>query len=424
MYRTDVIEALFNLKNIKNTKQVILDQTNPNMPIVKNIKILLLCLLCNGFGDVAFSLKLCNYIKEWYQADVHIATTKPEHFKTLGHDKNVYGLGYKKRPQCRRLKTLTIPPELKDITYDLLFVAPLVADSEIIPGDIKSMFPYSDQWNTYFFSEYNDNLKKGFDFNTGVGDGRDGLFFTSLDKVPERDTRLPNPYAMVYLNDQCYNPVNCILSFMTMICKKYRKIYPKLDVIAPSWLLEDLYMVINDKEAFDTLQTYYPNINLIIKNEEPYQLTKGKGNILTIRGDILPVSNIAMAGLIINSIDDLVTTGDQSFTEVLSYCPNKNVWYQICGWKVNFSKNLAELLPQPYFWSVKTSCGDIEGINFKAKFSKFVHDWDFRVLGKIKLDKVMRFISNRAEIQDVLEILDRTRSLKSMKHKLEYLIEN
>lgn len=423
MYRTDVIEALFNLKNIKHTKQAVLDQTKPGMPIAKNIKILVLCLLCNGFGDVAFAFKLCNYLKEWYNADVHIATTKPEHFKTLGQSENVYGLIYKKQPQCRRLKTLKIPPELKDITYDLLFVAPLVADSEIMPGDIKSMFPYSNEWNTYFFSEYNDTLKKGFDFNTGVGNGRDGLFFTSLDEVPRRDSRLPNPYAMVYLNDQCYNPVKCILSFITMICKKYRKIYPNLDVVAPGWLVEELYTVFNDKEEIGMIQASYPNINLLIKNEEPYQLTKGPGNTLTIRGDILPVSNRVMAGLIINSIDDLVTTGDQSLTEVLSYCPNKNVWYQICGWKEDFADNLAELLPQPYFWSVKTSCGDIEGINFKARFSKFVHDWDFRVLGRKKLDKVMRFVTDRVEIQDILDVIDRSRSLKTMKHKLEDLID-
>jgi hypothetical protein len=436
MYRTDVIDSLLALKNLKHAKKTILWQSN-NMSLNENISILIICAPCNGFGDVVFGFKLFKYLKEWYTGvNVHIVTTKSDNFKTLGVTENIFSFGYIKQAQCRRLKKLTMPKELKDNIYDLLFVAPLVADSEILPGDIKAMFPYSTQWNTYFFSEYNDTLRKPFDFATGIGSGRDGLFFTSLDEIAQRDQRLPDPYALVYLNDQCYDSVKCILSFLGMICKKYRKKYPKLDIVAPGWLVEELCNSFEDIEEFAAIQESYPKIIIRGKNDSCNKIINGDGdsgssnkilnggsNILTFRGDIYPVPNKEMMGLIINSVEDILITGDQSLTDVLSCCAEKSIWYQICSWKENLSDNLTELLPQKYFSSVKTSCGTIEGITFKAKFSRFVHTWDFRVLGKKKMDRIMEFISHKDEIEDVLKIVDKSRSLKSMKNKLERLIQ-
>ncbi len=34
--------------------------------------------------------------------------------------------------------------------------------------DIKKLIPYSDKFNTYFFSEYNDPYPQLFDFPTGL----------------------------------------------------------------------------------------------------------------------------------------------------------------------------------------------------------------------------------------------------------------
>ena len=75
---------------------------------LSNLKILILNAPCNGFGDVVFGMKLRNYLHEWYNCDVKIASTKVDNFKSLGEkDENLYQLKGGKSDQCRRFKNLS-----------------------------------------------------------------------------------------------------------------------------------------------------------------------------------------------------------------------------------------------------------------------------------------------------------------------------
>jgi len=129
-------------------------------------KILILNAPCNGFGDLIFAAKLSKYLQKKYKAKVRIATTLHEGLKNIGFPKSeIVELKAKKIKQCRRfsgLKMEKIPQQ------DLIFVAPLQADFSADFRDVKKIIPYSNRENTFFFSEYNDSLNKGLDFNTGI----------------------------------------------------------------------------------------------------------------------------------------------------------------------------------------------------------------------------------------------------------------
>ena len=138
----------------------------------KNIKICILNTPCNGFGDLMFAHKLANMLREIYGCRVDIATTLPDKLMLIGEKKqNILFLKPKRKDwtDCRKFQYLGT----KDfkIKYDLLFVAPVNQDNNVDYLDVKKMLNYSNRFNTFFFSEYQDLLEKEFDFPTGVGPG-------------------------------------------------------------------------------------------------------------------------------------------------------------------------------------------------------------------------------------------------------------
>jgi hypothetical protein len=109
-----LLEDLINL--IDSKREIFVDDKSPidvysqykhRLGDLSKFKILLLNAPCNGFGDVVFGMKLRNYLKEWYNADVKIASTKVDNFKTLGEkDENLISLKGGKSDQCRRFRHL------------------------------------------------------------------------------------------------------------------------------------------------------------------------------------------------------------------------------------------------------------------------------------------------------------------------------
>jgi hypothetical protein len=346
----------------------------------KKLSILILCNPCHGFGDVIFAIKLFKYLKEWYNCKVKIGTTTPESFIKLGMDKkDIVSFGVKKIKQCRRFSNVL--PEKPLSKFDLYFVAPLPADNEISQSDINKLTPYANSGNTFFFSEYNDKLNKKFDFNTGIGKGRDGIFLTKITKSKFNFKNL-GKYALSYLSENIDNADDCFLGFLKLVTNKYN--YKKFSVIAPGWVSE-----IDDKYFKKYVSPYYEKIILHTKDEE-FVINDGK-NVLHIRCDIFPVSNSDMLMLMKNSVRDILLTGDQSITDALSCCPSKNIFYQIAPWKKDFAENLAKELPNPYLSNKKSSCGTIEAIKYKSSYKNFIKEWDFRKLGKVKLDAVIAY---------------------------------
>jgi hypothetical protein len=365
---------------------------------LKDLSILILNAPCNGFGDVIFAYKLSRYLKEWYPSiTIKIATTKSDNFLSIGEDPDslIQLSGLSKELQCRRFTSLV--PQKSLTGFDLIFVAPLQADYDISYKDIRSLIPYSNKMNTYFFSEYNDKSSKEMDFHTGIGEGKYGLMFT---KTPVSFLRnkdflhqnglKKNKYALCYIANTIVNMRKCYISFFEMVSKKY--VDKKFMIVIPPSLIEDIE---NEKnKSLNKLYKYFSKIILVKKDSERIfqDLEEKNKNILYLRADILPVKNIDMMALIYNSVSDILLTGDQSITDALSCCPKKNIWYQQAPWKKDFSKKLALHLPQKYYKKKSTSCGTMTAINLKSNYSSFVKKYDFRKLAKPKITQIINMI--------------------------------
>lgn len=348
----------------------------------KKLKILILCNPCHGFGDVVFAMKLNSYIKQWYGSTVHIGTTTPDSFIKLGaKEKDIIPLGVVRIDQCRRFGNVT--PDKPIENYDLIFVAPLPADNKILQADITKLVPFANKDNTFFFSEYNDKLDKGFDFNTGIGSGRDGIFLTNVRKSKMNPFSKLQKFSLAYLAETIPNSQFCFLSFLEMLTKKYK--YRTFSVVAPGWISK-----IKHEHFLSRTSKHYKKIVLHTKDEKLILLDKGETE-LHIRCDILPLPNKKMLRLMQHSVNDLLLTGDQSLTDALSCCPKKNLFYQIAPWKQNLAKNLARYLPNKFLLKKRLSCGSIKAIKYKSNHKSFVKRWDFRTRGKPKLDAIMAY---------------------------------
>ena len=358
---------------------------------MSTLKILILCNPCHGFGDVIFAIKLMGYIRDWYGAKVKIATTDTESFIKVGAvKKDIIALDVKRIKQCRRFGT--VQPRKPIGKFDLFFVAPLPADNTIIYSDISKLCPFSNKKNTIFFSEYNDRLDKGFHFNTGVGRGRDGIFLTKVPKTTRNKSL--GKYALSYLSNNIVNAKTCFLAFLQLVTTKYK--YTKFSVLAPSWVASE----IKEGDITGMVSSQYKKIVLHTQNEKIILLdedstrdsTRDSTHTLHIRCDIFPVPNADMIALMKYSVADILLTGDQSVTDMLSCCSRKNLFYQIAPWKENFARNLAKEIQNSFLSRKRTSCGTIKALEYKSDYRQFVKKWDFRNRGKAKLDAIIQNI--------------------------------
>ena len=99
-----------------------------------------------------------------------------------------------------------------------------------------------------------------------------------------------------------------------------------------------------------------------------------------------------MLNLIKYSVDDILLTGDQSITDGLSCCADKNIFYQIAEWKESLGKQLGKMLPNKYLLSKKTSCGTIKAIKYNSDYRKFLQRYDFRKISKNKLNGIFNLM--------------------------------
>lgn len=407
----NILERLDKLDNIYDARRVVYKEFLENhVKLPKNIKVktLILCTPCNGFGDVIFASKIKRYIKEWYGIDSHIATTTPDLFEKVGEPvKNIIALKGIHGSQCRRFSKL----DGKIGKYDLIIIAPL-AEGDISFQDVRNLIPYSTHSNTFFFSEYNDDLDKGFDINTGVGKGRDGLLFTNTkcSKSHIKKFSLQKDYALVYIAENIDYSDLCILRFVQMVMKKYPKLQ---EIVCPSWVKDLNPNVIMRNVKADNIYIITPENTTVIKEKNK------NGRTIVFRCDVFPVPNQIMLSLIRYSVEDVLLTGDQSITDAFSCCSNKNIFYQIAPWKKDFSKNLAKYMPNSYLTKASTSCGTLSALQYKSNYKKFVKDWDFRKLGKGKVDamvgSVLFFKKNRV----IQEILDQSKTVDAAIKKIE-----
>lgn len=435
-----VIENIkVNKNNIKNKKEIILNifyGIKSDGIDFSDLKILILNSPCNGFGDIVFAMKIANYLREWYNVKITIASTNIQSFITLGENPdNLVKLTSKSKSniQCRLFNNLSFQKKIDK--HDLIFVAPVPSEKDNNLYDVQKLVKYANKFNTYFFSEY--NYGPTFDFPTGIGGGgyRYGLLFTNSNFPKLKINGLDNEYAVVYISDNIVRAETCLLSFIEMVSKKYSN-NKKFDIIVPSWVIEDcieytgVWVLRQNCQNLKNiiiklLSKYYSNIDIVLKDKTRKNIFKKESkydnSLITLRGDIYPLKNEEMLSLIKYSVKDILLTGDQSITDALSCCSDKNIFYQIATWKESFGNDLAKNLPNKFLMKKSTSCGDLKAIMYNSDYKEFINYWDFRKLVRPKMDAVMLYSKTRKDsriIKKLEELINSSKNLNSLMKKI------
>ncbi len=369
----------------------------------KDLKIALFCNPCFGFGDIIFCLKMYHYIKDWYGIECTVFTTKPKAFIENGvKDVMAVKIPRKSYEECANIKGMKVysvnekglPHKRVNLKtkYDLIFVAPWIGtDFEPKHSAMKQFFPYSNRFNTFLFSEYNAPEPHKYDFPTGIGKGLYGLLITDWKITHER--MVDNPYLMVHLTkDDRVNVTRCFSKFMKLMMEKYSKTNPNLDVILPDMVLNENPKNINKLIKYITDNKYYDVVDIITKTTCNPPVHSSSKRVLRFRTELTPMPYDKYVSLFNYCLPDVLITGDQSVTDIISCCQNYTIYYQIMPWKKNLAKNLSKVTgaQNNYLAKVRDSCG-LQKMSESKKLNlhKIEELYDFRKLGKQKLDGII-----------------------------------
>jgi hypothetical protein len=365
----------------------------------KNLTIGLFNVPCGGFGDIILTKTFHDMLKKWYpEANIKICTTGGEKYNSVGIKDNLVKLtridgSIYDDGECSSFDKLKLVGKHK---FDIMIVLPII-NYVFNYNKFKKLIPYSNYFNTFTMSEYNGEFSP-YTYPIGVGKGNLGILFNDF-KIKQQKL-IKKPYALVYIQPSpAWGPHSryCFLSYLEMICTKYSKKHSKFQIVIPSWIEEDL----NSSDVFynkivKCTKKFYNK--LIIKYPEEEKILyegneKNKKTELIIRADILPQKRDVFISLMKDSVNDILVTGDQSLTDIISCCKsNKTVWYQIAPWKKGLADQLSKYFK--YFKTYKTSCGTLKAINLnlKVNWKDFMKKYDFRVNGKRITDSII--ISN------------------------------
>lgn len=428
----DVTKLLLSeFKNVKKDKDLYIlpYQINLKKRSTFKPKITLFCLSCYGFGDIIFCLKIFYYIKKWYNITPTIVTSKPLPFIMNGVKlSNLLGakIPGKKYDECdnyTKMKVYKVDKAgkfLKQIktNFDLIFVTPWIgSDYTVKYSGMKSLFPYSNQFNTFIFSEYNPEKPHLYDFPTGIGKNLLGVFITKITKTKRI---YPNPYIMVHITEDAnVNVGKCFNNFIKLMAKKYHNKHKHLDVILPKHVIKDNVDDINKLIKYIIDKGWYDKVE-IIETKEQVKKQSNSEKILRLRIDAGFKPLKEFVGLYNHCLPDVLITGDQSLSDILSCCKKFNIYYQIMPWKANLAKNLSKVTKLNYLSKLSTSCG-LEKMPspLKNKLQNVIKYYNFKNLAKPKLDLLIKNAGNlkNKEIQKYMYTILHSRKLKKIELK-------
>lgn len=391
----------------------------------KNIRIGLFNTPCGGFGDIIVCKTFYDYLVDWYPgAKVSICTTAPKKYKELGISGNIYKLTNKdnNEEECIDYNKLILKKKIK---FDIMIVIPIINKTFDIK-QFKKLIPYANVFNTFSVSEYNGEYPP-YTFPIGVGEGNLGLLFNNFKIKQQR--LIKKPYALVYIQPSPQWGVHsksCFLSYLEMICKGYSKKHFKFQVVIPSWIDEERENPLFLSKIRKVVSKYYDNIYFVNSDgkEAIVEDAESKSE-LTFRADILPQQRDIFISLMKDSIKDILVTGDQSLTDILSCCRgSKQVWYQIAPWKKGLAYNLSKYVPNKYYSTFKTSCGTLESMDSGINWKNIMRDYDFRINGKRRMDSIILGVNDLKRdkyLIKMLDIIEHSRYLETVQNKVNKL---
>ncbi len=434
----DIIDSYKKVVSLSSKKEDLNDslwKTVENKKLEKkhhnNIKIGLFNVPCGGFGDIIVTKTFHDYLNEWYpNAIVSICTTGPGKYKELGlkntkiykmirKDGSIYDDG-----ECSGYDELKLVN--KSIKFDIMIVIPIINYVFNIKK-FKKLIPYADVFNTFSVSEYNGEFPP-YTFPIGVGKNQLGLLFNNF--PTKKQNLIKGPYALVYIQPSPAWGVHskyCFLSYLEMICKNYKK-HKNFQIVIPKWIFETLdenytFML----ETKNIIKKYYKIFSIVSPDKDKYILDnneKNKGELI-LRADILPQKREIFISLMKDSVKDILVTGDQSLTDIISCCKYKRVWYQIAPWKKGLAENLHKYLPNEYYGTYKTSCGTLKSINTEIDWKNFMKNYDFRIHGKKRMDAILianSYYKSNDIYKKIAKSIETSRYLETAKEKINKIL--
>ena len=381
-----------------------------------NLHIGLINIPCEGFGDIVNCGLFYQNLKLWYpNIRITICTSELYKFKTLKFTGLKFIELHKKKglQECGNFGDYKMKGKIPK--FDIIGVVPLILSEgmygNFILSHLQKLIPYANHFNTFTVSEYN-GQSPPYTFPLGVGEGQVGILLMDMN-IPKQ-TLIQKPYALAYIqhsSNRSWGPHSnkCILSYIEMICKKYKK-HKKFQIIIPNWFcsIDDEIGIFNSSTLKTKLnkiiKKYFKSSYLLYKNEnnkvERYDLFHNEKskltNLLIFRGDILPQPRKIFISLIKDSVDDILLTGDQSITDALSVSKmNKRIWYQTAPWKQDFSDELSDHIPNKYLGDFHTTCGTLKSIHYHLNNKQLIQKYDFRKLGKKRMDAFLFVYHNK-----------------------------
>lgn len=410
--------------------KIMSDQSIPKK-IQETIKIGLFNFPCAGFGDIIVCKTMYDYLRKWYpHSQITLCSTAPGKFRSIGIKDKITPIKLKENKgqdiECLDYDKLKVSLEKK---FDMMIIIPIINKSFNVKI-FRTLVPYSNMFNTFTMSEYNGEYPP-YTYPIGVGDGHLGMLFNDLSV--KKQTMIKNPYSLVYIQPQPEWGIHskyCFLSFLEMTCKKYRK-HRIFEMIIPEWIEGDLQQ---DSpfyyKAMKIVKKYYSNVSIkypdVDGDEDIVMFVENQKNndMFMFRADILPQPRETFISLMKGSEQDILVTGDQSITDVISCCRNdKNIWYQIAPWKQDLAYYLSKELPNKTYETFKTSCGTIKSLSLpKIKWDTFFEKYDFRIFGKLRTNQIMRFIGEKKKHKILFDTLlyniDHSRYLETAQKKI------
>lgn len=374
------------------------------MKIDKNTKICFYTMsFAGGIGDIVFCLKLYNIFKKWYNINPYILSPTPQKFIDnkiskskvlhLKIPKSESDNAHKYIEESENIPIITTDNKKWTEEFDIIFVTPVTMDGwENNLNHFKSIFPYITSDILYRFSAY-DHGGMTYEIPLGLSEDRYGIFISPPQKPIKRIIK--NPYIMTHISNINWTEAegdykSCLSNFLKLMAKKYYQKYPVLDIIVSKSITSNFISTDSDRfnKLKDYLKKYYGKVK-VIKNESDTLLTEG----LNIRSDLPVLPLDKFTGLFQHCLPDILGTGNQTISDVVSCCTKFNIYYQTLQWEKNFAKNLGRILKKEYLTTRRSACGQYGNKNMlymETDLSVIKENYNFAKKGKPLMDKIMK----------------------------------
>jgi hypothetical protein len=355
---------------------------------MSTVHILVYAVALGGNGDIVYAFQLRDALFRFWSSTCNGETKLKVHFlvydehdhtsaeKVSKRHKNVYRRVASLRPDLVDDLQIAFPNQIaydlhncygwfpgNKIQYDFVFCAPVTASGmwkKPYKNDLKRnlyhvmshTFPYLSIDCLKTFTVYNtdDGDSSDYDYSAGIGEGHLGIFQAVFDSVycEEKNVydsyKLSNLYGVVYIDTSEYNMdsavkslINYLEDVITSYCIKQKK---NLSIV----LQPQAYDII--PVGFFKFWSNKHQMQFLKNGRGIRKYRSGKTtpvSSLNFRTDIMPLPQIDFRCLVQKSVMEILITGNQTVSDVMSCCKNKIIYYQCAEWAVTFARRVLAL---------------------------------------------------------------------------------